>query len=111
MSGGLAGLVAAAVALGLAELLAGFVGPASSPVVAVGGAAITLTPESVKHVAITTFGEDDKIALVAGTLAVIAAYALGIGLVGLRSRRLGVLGIALFGGIGAVAALTRPEGG
>ncbi|MCW2702306.1 MAG: oxidoreductase molybdopterin binding protein [Blastococcus sp.] len=111
MFGGLAGLVAAAVALGVAELVAGFVGPASSPVVAVGGAAITLTPESVKHVAITTFGEDDKIALVAGTLAVIAAYALGIGLVGLRSRRLGVLGIALFGGIGAVAALTRPEGG
>jgi DMSO/TMAO reductase YedYZ molybdopterin-dependent catalytic subunit len=111
VSGGLAGLVAAAVALGVAELVAGFVGPASSPVVAVGGAAITLTPESVKHVAVTTFGEDDKIALVTGTLAVIAAYALGIGLVGLRSRRLGVLGIALFGGIGAVAALTRPEGG
>ena len=109
--GALAGLLAAAVALGVAELVAGLVGPASSPVVAVGDAAITLTPEAVKHVAITTFGENDKIALVTGTLALIAVYAIAIGLVGLRSPRLGVLGIALFGGIGAVAALTRPEGG
>ena len=111
MLAALAGLLAAAVALGSAELVTGIVGRASSPVVAVGDAAITLTPESVKHVAITTFGENDKGALVVGTLLLIAVYALAIGLVGLRSRRLGVLGIALFGVIGAVAALTRPEGG
>jgi DMSO/TMAO reductase YedYZ molybdopterin-dependent catalytic subunit len=109
--GALAGLLAAAVALGAAELVAGIVRPAASPVVAVGDAAISLTPESVKHFAITTFGESDKVALVAGTLAVIAVYALVVGLVGLRHRRLGVLGIVLFGVIGAVAALTRPEGG
>jgi DMSO/TMAO reductase YedYZ molybdopterin-dependent catalytic subunit len=109
--GASAGLLAAAVALGVAELAAGIVGPASSPVVAVGDAAITLTPEAVKHFAITTFGENDKVALVAGTLAVIALYALAIGLAGLRSRRLGVLGIALFGVIGAVAAATRRDGG
>jgi hypothetical protein len=109
--GALAGLLAAAVALGVAELVAGLVGPASSPVVAVGDAAITLTPEAVKHFAITTFGENDKVALVTGTLAVIAVYAVAIGLVALRSPRLGVLGIALFGVVGAVAALTRPAGG
>ena len=108
--GALAGVLAAAMALGVAELAAALVRPASSPVVAVGDAAITLTPESVKHFAITTFGENDKIALVAGTLAVIAVYALLIGLLGLRSRWLGVLGIGLFGLIGTVAALTRPEG-
>ena len=109
--GGLAGVLAAAVALGVAELAAGVVGRASSPVIAVGDAAITLTPEPVKHFAITTFGENDKIALVSGTLVVIAVYAVLLGLLGLRSRRLGVLGIALFGLIGAFAALTRPEGG
>ena len=108
--GALAGLLAAAVALGVAELAAALVRPASSPVVAVGDAAITLTPESVKHFAITTFGENDKIALVGGTLAVIAVYALLIGLLGLRSRWLGVLGIGLFGLIGTVAAVTRPDG-
>ena len=41
----LAGLLSAAVALGVAELVAALVGPASSPVIAVGDAAITLTPE------------------------------------------------------------------
>ena len=107
----LAGLISATVALGVAELVAGLVGPASSPVIAVGDAAITLTPEPVKAFAIRTFGENDKIALVVGTLAVIAIYALVVGLVGLRNRRLGILGIAAFGAVGVLAALTRPAGG
>ncbi|WP_369256236.1 molybdopterin-dependent oxidoreductase [Geodermatophilus amargosae] len=109
--GALAGLVAAAVALGVAEPVAAFVGPASSPVVAVGDTVITLVPEPVKQFAISTFGENDKIALVAGTLVVVALYALLIGLLSLRSRRLGVAGIALFGVLGALAAATRPAGG
>jgi DMSO/TMAO reductase YedYZ molybdopterin-dependent catalytic subunit len=110
-SGALAGLLAAAVALGVAELAAGLVGPASSPVVAVGDTVITVVPEPVKQFAIATFGENDKIALVVGTLVVVALYAMVIGLVSLRSRRLGVAGIALFGVIGALAAATRPAGG
>ena len=109
--GALAGLLAAAVALGAAELVAGLVGAASSPVIAVGDAAITLTPESVKHFAITTFGENDKVALVVGMLAVIAVYAVLVGLLALRNRRLGAVGIALFGLVGALAAVTRPAGG
>ena len=52
MLGALAGLLAAAVALGAGELVAGVVGPASSPVVAVGNAVIALTPEPVKDAAI-----------------------------------------------------------
>jgi hypothetical protein len=50
--GALAGLLSALVALGVAELAAALVGPASSPVIA-----------------IATFGENDKIALVVGALA------------------------------------------
>ena len=106
----LSGLAAAAVALGVAELVAGFTGAASSPVIAVGNAAITLTPEPVKAFAIATFGENDKIALVVGTLVVIALYALLVGLVGLGSRVLGYAGIAVFGLVGFVAAVTRPAG-
>jgi DMSO/TMAO reductase YedYZ molybdopterin-dependent catalytic subunit len=109
--GALAGLVAAAVALGVAELVAGIVGPASSPVVAVGDAVITVTPEPVKNFAIRTFGENDKVALVVGTLVVVALYALLIGVLAVRSRRLGTAGILLFGAIGAYAAATRPAGG
>jgi DMSO/TMAO reductase YedYZ molybdopterin-dependent catalytic subunit len=109
--GALAGLIAAAVALGVAELVAGLVGPASSPVVAVGDAVITVTPEPVKNFAIRTFGENDKVALVVGTLVVVAVYALVIGLLALRDRRFGTAGILLFGAIGAYAAATRPAGG
>ncbi|MCV2490238.1 molybdopterin-dependent oxidoreductase [Geodermatophilus sp. YIM 151500] len=107
----LAGLAAAAVALGVAELVAGLTGPWTSPVVAVGDAVITLTPEPVKQFAIDTFGEADKVALVVGTLVVVALYALAVGVLSLRDRRLGTVGIALFGLVGVVAAITRPAGG
>ena len=109
--GALAGLLAAAVALGVAELVAALVGPASSPVVAVGDVVITLTPEPVKAFAIRTFGQSDKLALVVGTLVLLAVYALLIGFLSLRRRGLGTAGILLFGAIGAVAAATRPAGG
>src|SRR4051812_17810513 len=91
--GALAGLVAAAVALGVAELVAALVGPASSPVVAVGDVVITLTPEPVKAFAIRTFGQSDKLALVVGTLVLLALYAMLIGFLSLRSPGLGTAGI------------------
>src|SRR4051812_2060045 len=109
--GGLAGLIAAAVALGVAELVAGLVGRAASPVVAVGNAAITLVPEPLKEFAIRTFGANDKLALVSGVLAVVAVYAVVVGLVALRRPRLGAAGVALFGVVGVVAAVTRPTAG
>ncbi|MGY1752847.1 molybdopterin-dependent oxidoreductase [Blastococcus sp. SYSU D01042] len=102
-----AGLLAAAVALGVAELVAGSVG-ASSPVLAVGDAVIALAPRPVTAFGIRTFGEDDKTALVVGTLVVVALYALLVGLLGLRDRRLGLLGVVLLGAVGVLAALTRP---
>ena len=79
--------------------------------VAVGDAVITVTPEPVKNFAIRTFGENDKVALVVGTLVVVAIYAMLIGVLSLRNRRLGTAGILLFGAIGAYAAATRPAGG
>ncbi|MGI8694681.1 MAG: molybdopterin-dependent oxidoreductase [Geodermatophilaceae bacterium] len=106
----IAGILAAAVALGVAELIAGLVGPNSSPLVVVGGSAIDATPRPVKDFAIRTFGESDKIALVIGTLALIVVFAIVVGLLSLRDRRIGVAGIGLFGAFGALAAFTRPTG-
>ncbi len=106
----LAGLLAAAVALGVAELVAGFVGPASSPVVAVGDAVIALSPEPVTAFAIATFGQADKIALVVGVLAIVAGYAALLGVLGLGSRRVAVLGVVGLGAVGVLAALFRPGG-
>lgn len=105
-----AGIVAAGVALGVAELLAGLVGPNSSPVIAIGGAVIDATPRPLKDFAITTFGENDKIALVIGTLALLLVFSIVIGLIAWSRLKLALAGVALFGVLGVAAALTRPAG-
>ena len=109
--GALAGLVAAAVGLGVGELAAAVVGPQSSPVVAVGSAAIPLTPEPVKQFAIQTFGTHDKTALIVGIFVLLGLYAVAVGVLALRSRRIGAAGILLFGLVGIAAAVTRPAAG
>ena len=81
------GLLIAGVAIAVAQLVAAFVGDVSSPVVAVGQAAIDLAPPSVKDFAINTFGSHDKAVLVAGILVVLAVFA---ALIGVASLRLGL---------------------
>lgn len=104
----LAGLVSGAVALGVAQLVAGFIKPETSPVVAVGDSAIDLTPAPVKEFAINTFGSYDKTALLGGMLVVIALIAAGLGVLARRRILYGLLGLAAFGVVGVAAVLTRP---
>jgi DMSO/TMAO reductase YedYZ molybdopterin-dependent catalytic subunit len=104
----LAGLLAGAVAVGIGQLVAGVVAPASSPVVAVGEASIDSTPPLVKNFAINSFGSNDKTVLVAGILVVLALFAALIGKWAVRRLRNGMLGLAAFTAIGLAAALTRP---
>ena len=84
LRGALIGLLAAAVALGVAELVAAITGPQGSPVVAVGGTAIDLTPIPVKDFAIVHFGSHDKLVLITGILVLLAAFAAVIGIVARR---------------------------
>ena len=73
---GLAGVAAAAVALGVTQLAAVPFGPAADSRTAVGSTVVDLTPGPVKEWAIQTFGTADKLALsiiVLGVIAVIAA--------------------------------------
>ncbi|PZS17522.1 MAG: hypothetical protein DLM57_08290 [Pseudonocardiales bacterium] len=100
------GLLSAAVALGVGEVVAAFVRPAASPVIVVGNRFILLTPEPVKRWAIRSFGTHDKTVLLSGIYVVIAALAVVVGLLALRRRRDGLIGIAVFGGIGVYAALS-----
>ena len=102
------GLITAAVALGVGQLVAGITGPQGSPVVAVGSAAIDLTPPPLKNFAISTFGSNDKTALVTGILVLLAVFAAAIGVAAFRRLSYGVAGLAVFTGIGLAAALTRP---
>ncbi|MFI6522785.1 molybdopterin-dependent oxidoreductase [Spirillospora sp. NPDC050679] len=107
----LIGLLCVAVALGAAEFAAAFVRAQAAPVIAVGGAAIDLTPEWLKSFAIRTFGEHDKQVLLGGLVLGLAVFAALLGLAAGRSRALGSLGVAALGLVGAVAAFTRPGGG
>ncbi|MEU5217316.1 molybdopterin-dependent oxidoreductase [Streptomyces sp. NPDC020807] len=107
--GALAGFLAAFTALAVAELVAGLVRPAAGPVTVVGGAVIDRTPAAVKDFAIRTFGENDKIVLQLGILAILALIAIGLGVLSLSHRRTGAAGVLLFGIVGAAAALSRPD--
>src|SRR3984893_5812474 len=106
--GMIAGLLAALLAVGVGQLLAGIVAPNGSPVVAVGEASIDHTPPAVKTFAISAFGSNDKTVLVAGILAVLAIFAAAVGAVAVRRLWYGMVGLACFAALGLAAALTRP---
>jgi DMSO/TMAO reductase YedYZ molybdopterin-dependent catalytic subunit len=101
-------MLAAAVAIGAAQFVAGLTAPASSPVLAVGQAAIDLTPQAVKDFAISAFGTADKTVLLGGILVVLALYAAAVGILAVRRLAFGMWGLGLFAFIGLWAALTRP---
>ncbi|MGW2616865.1 molybdopterin-dependent oxidoreductase [Streptomyces sp. NPDC001500] len=107
--GALSGALAGFAALAVAELVSVWVRPQAGPVVAVGGAAIDRTPGTVKDWAIRNFGTDDKLVLELGILAVLAVFALALGVLSLRHRRCAAAGLLLFGVVGATAAVNRPD--
>ena len=108
VAGAFLGLLSAAVALGIAQLVAGLVGGTSSPVIAVGSAAIDLAPPWLKSFAIETFGSHDKAALLIGIATVVALVAVVLGVISVRRPRVGVSGLVIFGAIGLISSLTRP---
>ncbi|MFG3254197.1 molybdopterin-dependent oxidoreductase [Streptomyces sp. NPDC048172] len=107
--GALSGLLAGYTALAVAELASVPVRPEAGPVVAVGGAVIDRTPVSVKDWAVRTFGNDDKFVLQLGIVVLLALFAVAVGMLAVRHRRLGAAGVLGFGALGAFAALSRPD--
>jgi DMSO/TMAO reductase YedYZ molybdopterin-dependent catalytic subunit len=105
----LAGVVATAVALGVAELAAGLVAAAASPVVAVGDAVVDRVPVWLKNVAIALFGTGDKTALIIGVLLVCALVGAGAGLAGRRRFAAAAAVFILFGLLGVAAAAGDPR--
>ncbi|MEV8511187.1 molybdopterin-dependent oxidoreductase [Dactylosporangium sp. NPDC051484] len=105
--GALAGLAAAAVALGVAEAVAILTGATTSPLISVGGVVIDNVPAGVKDLAVSIFYTYDKLALTIGTIIVLALFAAVIGILATRRRIIGYTGIAVFGVVGIAAALTR----
>ena len=108
LDGTVLGLVSAAVAIGVAQLVAGVVNPRSSPILTVGQSAIDATPEWMKSFAIRTFGENDKTVLLAGIASTLLLLAIVLGIASVRRLGAGIVGLAVFGVVGVAAALTRP---
>ncbi len=106
--GAIAGLLAAATALGVGQLVAGLTGANGSPVVAVGQLEIDFTPPWLKNFAINEFGSHDKLVLVSGILVVLGIFAAVIGALATRRLAYGLAGLAVFAAVGLIAAATRP---
>ncbi|MFE5556370.1 molybdopterin-dependent oxidoreductase [Streptomyces sp. NPDC056544] len=109
-TGAVSGIVAAVAGLASAQLAAAAAGrPEASPVTAVGGAVVDLTPVAVREWAIRLFGTSDKLVLGLGILVVLAAVAVGTGLLAVRHLPAAIAVTGGFGLVGALAALSRPE--
>ncbi|WP_199424178.1 molybdopterin-dependent oxidoreductase [Actinotalea solisilvae] len=107
----LAGLLAAALTLGVAQLVAAVLPSGSSPLSAVGDAFIDVTPAWLKDLAIDVFGTADKTALLVGMVLVLAVLAAGAGVLAVRSPGLAT-GVVLAVGLAAgVVAAARPGNG
>ena len=109
LAGALAGIMTAAVALGVAELAAAITGPLGAPVIAVGETAINLTPIPVKDFAIVHFGSHDKEALITGIVVLLVAFAALLGMLAVRRVGYGLAGLVVFAGVGVAAAVHLPN--
>ncbi len=106
--GAVAGVLAAGMALGVGQFVAGLTGASGSPVVVVGELQIDFTPPWLKNFAIAQFGADDKLVLVSGILVALGVFAAVIGAAATRRMAYGVAGLAVFAAVGLTAAATRP---
>ncbi|HMJ77587.1 MAG TPA: hypothetical protein VK507_16530, partial [Iamia sp.] len=104
----LAGLLAAAFGVAVGELIGGVFTDAGSPVVAVGGLVIDNVPPSVKDFAIRTFGQNDKAALIVGTLVILAILGIVLAVVARRRPKTAAVVVVLVSLVGVVA--TRDQG-
>lgn len=103
----LAGAVAAAVVLAVAELIGAFFTARATPVIALGSTFIDFTPPWMKDFAIATFGTNDKAALFVGMGLTIFLLACVLGVVTYRKWALGVAGVLLMGTVIVASVVTR----
>ncbi|MET9213269.1 MULTISPECIES: molybdopterin-dependent oxidoreductase [unclassified Nocardia] len=97
-----AGIAAAALVLGVAELVAVFTGAGSAPAYALGATVVDHTPDGLREWAIQSFGRNDKTVLFVcmGVVAVVVA-----GLAGWLERVTRPVGSIVFAVFGVVAAV------
>jgi hypothetical protein len=107
--GAVMGILAAAVAIGVATFAAAFVRPQASPASVVGSIFIDRIPAALKHSVMAHFGAHDRTVLLLGMYVAIGLIAMVLGCMARRNPSVGVAGIAAFGLLGAFIVITRPE--
>jgi len=105
----IAGVVAGAFGLAVAELVAALVAPGSSTLFAGGAAVVDAVPGWLKDLAVSWFGTADKAVLLGTMGVVLAAGAALAGWAELRRAPLGSQLLAGVGVIGAIVAVLRPD--
>ena len=103
----IAGVAAASVSLGVAQLVDIPFGARADPRTAIGSAVIDLTPGPIKEFAIQTLGSLDKVFLGIAVLVAIATIAAIAGTLETQRRPLGSAVIAAAGVLGCLAVLSR----
>jgi len=103
----LAGVAAAILALGLAELTAALVAPTASPILAVGALVIDIVPAGVKDLVIGLFGTADKLVLIVTIGLVVLVLAALAGVLEHRRPPWGRALVVVASALALLAALTR----
>ncbi|EXF25432.1 oxidoreductase [Nesterenkonia sp. AN1] len=105
----IAGVLAAAIFLGVADLISQLFGPASSPLVSLGSTIITLSPSWLQDFAISYFGSNNKLVLYLSMGVVGMILAAAIGALARRSLRLGAILFSAVALVLLIVVLLRPE--
>ncbi|WP_043657312.1 molybdopterin-dependent oxidoreductase [Nocardia thailandica] len=109
LAAALAGIAAAALFLGVGDLIAVLVDPAASPFFVLGATVVDHTPNWLKDSAIRWFGANDKLALSITMAVVMTLAAAAIGVLARRRPAAGATILAALGLGVAGAALLRPS--
>jgi DMSO/TMAO reductase YedYZ molybdopterin-dependent catalytic subunit len=104
----LAGIGAAAAGLGAAELLAGLIPGAPSPIIAVGDLVIALQPPGAKQLVVDLFGQADKLLLNLVVILVALVATAGIAIAARTRPALATAGISAGGLLALGAGLRDP---
>ena len=103
----LSGLLAAALALGISELVAAMFN-APSLILSIGENVIDLTPGAVERWAIETLGTNDKPALIVGIVVVSLLFGSVLGRIAERQMPIAIVGFIGFGVVGFAAGSSVP---
>lgn len=102
------GVLAALSGMAVGHLVAGFLNPASSPVLAVGSTVIDATPVALKDFAIEKFGTNDKLVLLLSVGVVTILLAAVAGALSRKRPAIGIGLIVVLVALAGAAAMTRP---